>query len=213
MRAEAVIVTHENAGFDAFAAMLAARQSLSGRGRGRRAIESRRSRFLSPARRRARRRRRDRPPRTGRDPPSDRDRRHGFGASRRARVDRARPVGREGSLRSSRRRRAPRLGRPERRGALSGRRAHDHPGRDPGRARAPSLPARGDGVRTGNPRGHRLADLRDDHAARCRRAPLVSAARRAPGSVAKYSRLDDARSARRRSRRAGRRGAPSAHGT
>ena len=135
---------------------------LSGRRRRRRLAQPQRPRLLPPACRGARGRGRELPTRAGRDPSPDRDRGHERVTPRRARAGRARPVGREGPLRPSRRSRAPRLGRPGSDGAVPRRRSDDHAGRDPRRARAPAIAARGDDVRAGDPRGHGLADVRHD---------------------------------------------------
>ena len=67
-------------------------------------------------------------------------------------------------------------------GAVHGRCAHDDARRDPRRAGAWPDAARGDRIRARDPRGHGLAHLRDDDAARHRRAVVVLPARRAPGS-------------------------------
>ena len=145
--------------------------------------EPERPRLLPPACRRARRRVRGEPARARRDPAARRRRGVERLAARRARERRARSRGREGALRPPPRARRPGLGFVRVAAVFStdGALTTTLVGILAERELAADA-ARGDRVRARHPRGHRLADVRDDDPARRRRARLVPAPRRAPGA-------------------------------
>ena len=182
MRARDVIAAHGNTDFDAFA-LDARRAAPLSRGVGRACglAQPQRARVLPAARGRARPRRASRLE---------------LDAIRRLIVVETVHAARLGELeprRARSRRRDDRLRPPPGEldglggrgdgGPLGRRRADDHAGRHPRRARARADRDRGDRLRARHPRGHRLAHVRDDDPARRRRARLVPPSRRPAGSA------------------------------